>query len=94
MTILATTFFAIALARCVEEFVRFCTQFVFKLTTKKKEEKVIVQEYKRLVCTVTPKLYEEIKHICKRDGITVCQFTELSVIQKLIRDEVMKDPNG
>lgn len=88
MTIFVTTCFAITLARIIEEFVRFCINWVFRLTSKKKDREVVASEYKRLVATVTPAVYESIKTHYALMGLTVPQFTLCAVIEKLQRDGV------
>jgi len=90
MTIFATTCFAVAVIRCIEEMIRFCVNLISRLTSKKKVEKVTVSDYKRLVATVTPEIYEVIKSHCTLTGVTVTQFTLCSVIEKLKRDGVIE----
>jgi hypothetical protein len=89
MTIFMTTCVAIAITRCLEEFFRFCINLISNLTSKKKSREVTVSEYKRLVATVTPEIYEVIKAHCTSTGLTVTQFTLSSVIEKLKREGVM-----
>jgi hypothetical protein len=89
MTIFATTCFAVAVIRCIEEMIRFCVNLISSLTSKKKVEKVAVSENKRLVATVTPEMHELIKLHCTIKGITITQYTFNAVMEKLKRDEVI-----
>lgn len=93
MTIFVTTFIAIAVSRFVEEFIRFCINFISNLTSKnltskKKEKEVVASEYKRLVATVTVELYSTVKAHCDKTGVTPTQFTFNAVTEKLKREEV------
>ena len=89
MTIFGTTFIAIAVSRFVEEFIRFCINFISNLTSKKKDTKVTVSDYKRLVATVTPEIHELIKLHCTIVGVTITQYTLDAVMERLKRDGVI-----
>lgn len=90
MTIFATTCLSFAVIRCIEEFVRFCLNFISRLTSKKKDKEVVASEYKRLVATVTPEIHEIIKLHCTIIGITITQYTFIAVMEKLKRDKVLE----
>ncbi len=89
MTIFVTTFIAIAVSRFVEEFIRFCINFISNLTSKNKDTKVTVSDYKRLVATVTPEMHELIKLHCTIIGVTITQYTLDAVMERLKRDGVI-----
>jgi hypothetical protein len=90
MTIFATTCFAFAVIRFMEECLRFCFNFISRLTSKGKAEKASNSEYKRLVATVTPEMHEVIKLHCTLTGVTITQYTLNAVIEKLKRDKVIE----
>jgi hypothetical protein len=86
----ATTCFAFAAIRFIEEFIRFCINYISNLTSKKKEKEVVASEYKRLVATVTVELYSTVKAHCDKNGVTPTQFTFNAVTEKLKREEEPK----
>ena len=89
MTIFASTCFAFAVIRCIEEFIRFCISHISNLTNKKKAKEVFATEYKRLVATVTPEIHEIIKLHCTMINITITQYTLNAVMEKLKQDKVI-----
>ncbi len=90
MTILATTCFAFAIIRFLEEFARFCLSYISNWTSKKKSREVIASENKRLVAIVTPEIHELIKLLCTIIGVTITQYTLNAVMEKLKRDKVIE----
>lgn len=90
MTIFATTCFAVAVIRFLEECFRFCINLISNLTNKRKSKETGASEYKRLVATVTPEIHELIKLHCTIIGVTITQYTLNAVMEKLKRDKVIE----
>lgn len=85
MTIFVTTFIAIAVSRFVEEFIRFCINFISNLTSKKKDTKVTVSDYKRLSASVSLELHSMIKQHAQSLDLTITDYILIAISEKLER---------
>lgn len=88
MTMLLTTCFAFAVLRCIEEFVRFCFNYISGLRSKDKTKSVIVREWKewkRLSANVSPELHALIKGHAQRLGMTITEYILVAINEKLER---------
>ncbi len=86
MTMIATTCITYAVLRCLEEFVRFCINFISRLTTRKKEDKASVQEWKRISAYVAPDFHEALKNVTQKMGYTISDYILVSIDRQICRD--------
>ena len=86
MTMIATTCITYAVLRCMEECVRFCVSLISRLTSKKKEEKVIVHEWKRISANVSPSLHAMIKAHALMMDLTITDYILIAINEKLKKD--------
>ena len=89
MTLLLTTCFAFAVIRCIEEFVRFCFNYICSLRREKKVEKVILQqrEWKKLSACVSPELHAIIKAHAQSMDLTITDYILIAINEKLEREQ-------
>lgn len=87
MTLFVTTCFAVAAIRCIEEFVRFCFNFISRLTLKKKLDNVSVQErsWRSISARVSPELHTMIKAHAQLMDLTITDYILIAINEKLKR---------
>jgi hypothetical protein len=85
MTIFATTFIALAVCRCIEEFIRFCINYISNLRWNKKPKEVTVSEYKRISANVSPELHAMIKAHAQMLNLTITDYILIAINDKLKR---------
>jgi hypothetical protein len=86
MTIFATTCLSFAAIRCIEEFARFCLNFISRLRWFKNKEKVIAHEWKTISARVSPDLHAMIKAHALLMDLTITDYILIAINEKLKRE--------
>ncbi len=72
--------------RILEEFARFCFRAISNLVSKKKDDKVVVREWKRLSACVSPELHGMIKAHAQWVGLTITDYILVAINEKPERE--------
>jgi predicted HicB family RNase H-like nuclease len=86
MTVLLSTCIGYAIVRFLEECVRFCINFISRLTSKKKDENLSQHRaWKSISARVSPDLHELIKTHAQAMGLTITDYILIAINEKLKR---------